>query len=309
MGESITSYIEDLFKYIDGYESNYASFEAEAFFQTYNGIGAVFQALRQQREKAVEVDRVFLEKIKLGPLNSSDFRQITIQVLISFFESVADTDGQSNRAYLYCREFRSVKRDVTYFETYLMPLLMSPGSLNNNFKLNNFFLHEIGRFISNFSSGWSGDLPFEEFKAMPDHRKLLELYLRRSKLGENLCADRDSLEFHMRNVGVFEKLRQSNPLFERYLKEWNYLEEVSLLDKIKDAFSVFWGKLKGLFSSFKYLRLAMTQRFSAYMFYGLLIIILLLLAFIVPARWNSYTGDKQVEFEARVEKTRGAIGK
>ena len=62
MGESITSYIEDLFKYIAGYESDYASFEVEGFFQTYNGIGAVFQALREQREKAVEVDRVFLEK-------------------------------------------------------------------------------------------------------------------------------------------------------------------------------------------------------------------------------------------------------
>ena len=56
MNESITSYIDDLFNYIDTYENNYASFKAEAFFQTYTGTCAVFQTLRQDREKAIEID-------------------------------------------------------------------------------------------------------------------------------------------------------------------------------------------------------------------------------------------------------------
>lgn len=84
MSESIKTYIQDLFRYLEDYESNYSEFKTEAFFQTYNGIFAVFQALRKQRDKAVEVDLFFLENIKQAPLSSSDLRQLTIQILITF---------------------------------------------------------------------------------------------------------------------------------------------------------------------------------------------------------------------------------
>ena len=309
MGQNITSYIEDLFKYINDYESDYNTFETEAFFQTYNGICAVFQALREQRDKAVEVDRVFLEKIKQGPLNSSDLRQLTIQVLISFFESVADTDGQSNRSYLYCREFRSVKRDVTYFETYLMPLLTREGSLNGNFKLNYFFIKEIGRFIRTFSSGFDPEVDFEEFRGMQVHEKLLALYLRRSALGDGVVDDRDSLEYHMRSTGVFDKLRQGSPLAEKYLREWGYLVEESFWDRIRESLSVAMSNLKGFFSSFRYVRLSLAQRFSAYLFYGLMIVIFVFLAIFVPLRWNTYRAERLAEFDEHVEKTAGATGR
>jgi len=302
MAESITSYIEDLFKYINGYEKDYASFEAEAFFQTYNGIGAVFQALREQRDEAIEVDRVFLEKIKQGPLNSSDLRQLTIQIIISFFESVADTDGKSDQAYLYCREFRTVKRDATYFETFLVPLLAREGSLNNNFKLNNFFMKEIGKFIRKFSSGFSTEVNFEEFKGMQLHQKLLILHMRRAEHGEDLVNDRDSLEAHMRGIGVFDKMRQESPLADSYLREWGYLVEESFMDRLRQSLSVFFAKMRGLFSNFSYVRLALSQRYSAYLFYGLAIAIFLFLSIFIPLKWNSYRGKKLAEFEARVQK-------
>jgi hypothetical protein len=310
MGESITSYIEDLFKYINGYESDYSSFEAEGFFQTYNGIGAVFQALREQREKAVEVDRVFLEKIKQRPLNSSDLRQLTIQVIISFFASVADTDGQSGNAYLYCRELRTVRQDKPYFETVLMPLLAREGSLNNNFKLNHFFLKEIGRYIRKFSRGFSTDVNFEDFKGMPVHQKLLVLYLRRSELGEDIINDRDSLECHMRNVGVFDKLRQESPLAESYLKEWDYLPHgLSFMDRLRQFLAVVGGKLRGSFSSSNYVRLALSQRYSAYLFYGLMIVVFVFLAIFVPLQWKKFTDSRLEKFKERVEKTEQAMGK
>ncbi len=309
MSEGITSYIDDLFKYIDDYEKSYSSFEVEAFFQTYNGICAVFQALRQQREKAVEVDRVFLEKIKRGPLNSSDLRQLTIQVLISFFESIVDIDGKSNRAYLYCREFRNVKRDVAYFEDSLIPLLTRDGSMYNNYKLNSFFLKEIGRFITNFSSGWNSNPTFEDFKGFPDHMKLLILHIRRAKLGNDLTGDRNSLEFHMQSVGALEKLRQASTLYEQYLMEWDYLDDESFFDRIKESLIVLWSNFKGLCSSFNYLRLALAQRFSAYLFYSILIIIFVFLAIIVPGKWHRYTEKELVEFMDRVDQTEEAIGK
>ena len=309
MGESITSYIEDLFKYINGYESDYSSFEVEAFFQTYNGIGAVFQALREQREKAVEVDRVFLEKIKQRPLNSSDLRQLTIQIIVSFFESVADTDGQSGNAYIYCREFRNVRQDVPYFETVLMPLLAREGSLNGNFKLNYFFLKEIGRYIRKFSRSFSTDVNFEDFKGMPVHQKLLVLYLRRSELGEDIINDRDSLEFHMRNVGVFDKLRQESPLADGYLREWGYLAQgPSFMDKVRQFFAIIGSKLRGS-SSFNYVRLSLSQRYSAYLFYYLMIVIFVFLAIFVPLRWNKYTERRLERFKTHVEETQNAMGK
>jgi hypothetical protein len=309
MGESITSYIEDLFKYINSYENDYASFEVEGFFQTYNGIGAVFQALREQREKAVEVDRVFLEKIKQRPLNSSDLRQLTIQIIVSFFESVADTDGQSGNAYIYCREFRTVRQDVPYFETVLMPLLAREGSLNGNFKLNHFFLKEIGRYIRKFSRAFSADVNYEDFKGMPVHQKLLVLSLRRAELGEDIGNDRDSLEFHMRNVGVFDKLRQESPLAESYLKEWDYLPHgLSFMDRMKRFFAIIGSKLRGS-SSANYVRLSLSQRYSAYLFYGLMIVVFVFLAVFVPLQWNKYTERRLERFKAHVEETQRAMGK
>jgi hypothetical protein len=309
MYEGIKSYIQDLFKYIDTYEKSYDSFDIEAFLQTYNGIYAVFQALREQRDRAVEVDQQFLERIKEGPISSSDLRQMTLQILISFFESIADTDGQSNQAYLYCRERRDSKRDVTYFERYLVPLLTQPGSLNNNFKLNKFFLKEIGRFIDKFGSGVAADVSPEDFDAMPDGRKLLELHIRRDKFGHDLVDDRNSLEFHLRNVGAFERLRQVGPLFEKYLKEWGYLIEESFLDKVKKSAVVIWSNIKSLFSNYRYFRLAFTQRNSAYIFYGLLIVLFLFLAVFIPLSWNSHSKSRLVEFEQRVEGARETISK
>jgi len=309
MGQSITSYIDDLFKYIETYESNYSAFETEAFFQTYNGISAVFQALKQQRDKAIEVDQVFLQKIKQGPLNSSDLRQLTIQILVSFFETIADTDGQSNRAYLYCRDLRSAKRDIAYFETSLVPILTREGSLNNSFKLNQFLLSEIGRFIKNFGSGVRADMTPEQFDSLSKANKLLELSRRRKELGDGLFKDRNSLEFHLHGIGAFEKLRQSSPLFEQYLKEWNYLIDESFFDRLKKGFAVLGGKIKGVFSSFGYFRLSLTQRNTAYLYYGLVIVLFIFLAIYVPLKWNSHTENKLIEFENRVETTQRAISK
>ncbi len=309
MNEGIKSYIQDLFKYIDTYEKDYHSFDREAFLQTYNGIYAVFQALREQRERAVEVDQQFLERIKEGPLSSSDLRQLTIQILISFFESIADTDGQSNRSYLYCRERRDIKRDVTYLQKYLVPLLTQPGALNNNFELNKFFLNEIGRFIDQFGSGVDQEISPEEFDAMPDGGKLLELHVRRAKFGSQLADDRNSLEFHLRSIGAFEKLSRVSPLFEKYLREWGYLVEESFLERLKNSAVLVWSNIKSLFSNYRYFRLALNQRNSAYVFYGLLIILFIFLAVFVPLKWNSYSDSRLNELEKRMEKTREAISR
>jgi hypothetical protein len=309
MAGSISTYIDDLFKYIDTYENNYAAFKTEAFFQTYNGIYSLFQALRQERQKAVEVDQYFLHKIKSGPLNSSDLKQMALQVMITFFESVADTDGQTNRAYLYCRDLRPVRRDVSYFEEHLVPLLHRPGSFNNNFDLNAFFLHEIGRFIQKFGQGVRNDLTPEQFDAMPDHGKLLELSRRRHELGEDLLRDRNSLEFHLHQVGTLDKLSQASPVFNQYLETWGYLTRVGFWDKVKSAGNVLWGKFKSLFSSFGYFRLSLSQRNPAYIFYGIIIIVFIWLAIYVPLRWNRYTEDKLIDFENRVEQTQEAISK
>lgn len=309
MAEGIKSYIEDLFRYLDIYETRYAEFKTEAFFQTYNGIYAVFQALRKQRDKAIDVDQYFLDKIKQAPISSSDLRQITIQALITYFESEADTDGQSNKAYLYCRDLRPVKRDASFFEEHLVPLLFREGSLNGNLQVNSFFLNEIGRYINKFAKGVRADLSPEEFGALSDPMKFLELARRRIELGSELLKDRNSLEFHLQRVDTFRKLSERNRIFDNYLKEWNYLVETSFWARLKSSLTELWGKLKGLFSSFGYFRLSLTQRKPAYLLYSLIIIIFILLAIYIPLKWNSYSHNKFIEFENKATTTQEAINR
>jgi hypothetical protein len=308
MPESIKSYIEDLFKYISSYEAQSAEFETEAFFQTYNGIYAVFHALRQQRDKAIDVDQYFLEKIRHIPLNSSDLRQLTIQILITYFESEADTDGQSNAAYLHCRELRIAKRDVAFFQQSLMPILFKEGSLNNNEKLRMFFLKEIARYTNKFVSGVNVDLTPEAFNAMSEPLKILELARRRQELGTELFSDRNSLEFHLRRVEGLKKLGDKGKIFAGILTEWRYLEIPSFWGKVKKISGVLWAKFKGVFSSFRYFRLVLTQRNPAYLYYGLIIALFLVLAILVPMRWAGHSQDVLQKMNDRAVEIQQKIG-
>jgi hypothetical protein len=305
----INSYVDDLFSYLDTFENRYAEFKTEAFLQTYNGIYAVFQALRQQRDKAVEVDRYFLDRIQKAPLSSSDVRQLSIQILIAFFESEADIDGQSNKAYLYCRDLRPVKRDISFFEDHLIPLLFRDGSLNNNYRLNSFFLGEIARYLNKFGRGIQDNLNPEAFGAMSDPAKFLELMRRRMLLGDDILSDRGSLEFHLQRVDAFGKLGRTSKLHEYYLTEWNYLRTTSFWSKLKSSSAELWGKFKGAFKNARYFRLVMTQRTAAYLLYGLIIVIFLLLALYVPSKWHDYSLDRMEEFQQKASSTQSGPGR
>ncbi|MDD5425316.1 MAG: hypothetical protein PHN52_02350 [candidate division Zixibacteria bacterium] len=304
----IKAYIEDLFKYLDTFESRYPEFDTEAFLQTYNGIYTVFKTLRQQRDDALDVDRYFLERIKKMPLTSSDLRQLVIQVLITYFESEADTDGQSNKAYLYCRDLRPSKRDITFFEEHLIPLLFRDGALNNNYRLHNFILREIARYINKFCRPVDPNLSPEAFAGLSDPHKFLELMQRRMALGDGLLGDRASLEFHLQRIDVFNKLGRKNKLFEKYLTEWKYLSKTSFWTKMKSALAEIGGKIKGTFTSFRYFRLVMTQRRAAYLFYGIIIVVFIFLAFYVPSQWSKYYNRQLEKFQKHaVEVQQGAV--
>jgi hypothetical protein len=295
----IKTYIEDLFKYLESFEKGASEFETEAFLQTYNGIYAVFQALRQQRDKALEVDQYFLSRIERTPLNSSDLRQLSIQIMITYFESEADTDGQSNRSYLYCRGLRAVKQDIPFFEQHLIPLLFKEGSLGNNFRLHHFFLDEIARYMGKFGKKVKPNISPEEFSAQGDSIKFLELARRRLEMGNELLKDRTSLEFHLQRIKAFDKLGQKNKLYERYLTEWQYLRKTSFWAAVRRFLSELGGKFRGAFSSSRYFRLVMTQRTPAYFYYFLLIVIFLFLAVYVPMKWSGYSRNKLNELNNR----------
>jgi len=297
----IKSYIDDIFRFLDTYESNYQQFQTDAFIQTYNGIYAVFQALRQQRDQAVEVDQYFLQRLRSAPLTSSDARQITMQLLISYFESEADVDGQSNRAYAYCRDLRAVKRDVPFFEAHLVPLLFTEGSLNNNFQLSRFFLQEVARFMQKFGSPVDPNLSPEKFGGLADPLKFLELARRRLELGADVIKDRGSLEFHLRQVDTFNKMCASGRTYEKYLREWNYLVTTSFWSRLKGMFGRVWGKVKGAFSNWSYFRLTLAQRNPAYAFYTIVMIVMIVLAVLVPSWWNKHKDSQLNEFKQHSE--------
>ncbi|MCK5125864.1 MAG: hypothetical protein KAR42_06380 [candidate division Zixibacteria bacterium] len=292
----IKTYIDDLFRYLDTFENKSTEFETEAFLQTYNGIYAVFQAFRKQRDKAIEVDQYFLQRIQKEPLTSSVLRQLTIQVLITFFESEADIDGQSNKSYLYCRDLRASKRDIAYFEEHLLPLLFRDGGLNNNFRLNSFFLSEIGRYLNKFGRDVNAGLSPEAFESMSVPQRFLELMRRRLSLGPDLLSDRNSLEFHLHRVDAFSKLSGKSGVGEQYLKKWNYLKTTSFWDKVTGALSEIGGKIKGTFASFTYFKLVITQRTAAFFWYSVIALFFVFLSIYVPMKWVSYSDEKLEQF-------------
>ncbi|MFH1686360.1 MAG: hypothetical protein ABIE70_02420 [bacterium] len=297
---AVKTYIDDLFRYLDTFERESDKFQTEAFFQTYNGIGAVFQALRQQRDQAVEVDQHLLDHVKQSPLTSSDIRLLTTQILVTFFEVEADIDGRSNKAFTYCRGLRAVKQDGPYFESVLTPTLFRPGALSGNYALNAFFLKELARYLNVYGQPLNPNLSPEAFAAMSDPLKMLELQRRHLQLGSDLLSDRGSVEFHLSRVEGFAKLAQAHPLMEKYLKGWQYLVETSWWSRLRTWLAESGGKGRGALSNWRYLRLVLTQRSPAYFFYGLMIVLFLGWAILMPSLWQSYEDQRLQEFEQRV---------
>ena len=293
------SYIDDLFKYIESYESNYPKFETDGFLQTYSGIVTVFQTLRQDRNQAVEVDYYLLDKIKTFPLTTSDLRQVTIQVLITRFEAEVDTDGRSNAAYSYCRNQRSVKQDVPFFETKLSPLLFKDDSLRDNDRVNAFLLEEMAGYINNFGKAVKADMTPEQFDGLAEPLKMVELQRRRLSLGKQLTRDRSSLEFHLQRVGSLSRLGDKGRLYDLYLTQWDYLVTTSIWSRLTIWLGEIGAKGKGAFSSFGYFRLLSTQRKLAYLTYTLVIILSLAIAFGATSLWNSYADRKLEQFQQR----------
>ena len=301
----IKTYIEDLFRYLETYENNYASFETEAFQQTYQGIIAVFQALRQQRDEAVMVDYEFLDNVKGSPLTSSDLRQLTVQVLITYFES----DGRSNSAYAYCRGLRAIKQDIPFFEKHLVPMLFEEGSLNNNHRLRAFMLDEMARYMNKFGGKLQPSLSPEDFQALSVPMRLLELTRRRMNMGTNLITDRTTLEFHLQRIDYFNKIGTKHRICDQFLRDWQYLKTTSFWAKVKGVLSEIGSKFKGAFSSFGYFRLTITQRNPAYFFYGLLIVIFILVAIYVPIKWQDHANDKLEALQQRTEQLQAGPGR
>ena len=306
--DTIKTYVEDLFKYLNTYEKNYSQFKTEAFLQTYNGIYAVFQALQQQRDKAVELDYVFLDRVREKPLGESDLRQVAVQTLITFFESVADTDGRSNQAYSHCRGIRPVKQDVPYFEKHLLPLLFKEGCLKDNYRLNSFFLNEVARYLNKFGKRIQVDLTPEKFNAMGGPVKFLELARRRLELGEDILRDRESLEFHLQRVDAFTKLKAKGKVYRQHLSTWGYLRRRNFWSKFKSWFSEFWGKFLGASSSGRYFWLVISQRSPAYLAYTIVVILFLTAAVVVPIVWNKHNQKQLEEFKERAAEVQRKAG-
>lgn len=308
MSENITAVIDDLFRYVQDYETESGGFNVEAFINTYNGIKAVFQPLREQRRDAVEVDQLLLERIRQVHLSKSDLRQLTIQVLLSYFNAIANTDGTTNKAYYACRQMRKIPMDVRYFEEELMPLLTREGSLKGHLDLNRFFLEQIGKYIKEYGGSFKGNVTPEEFKGMPIQSKILILYLRRLELGNALVRDRNSLEFHMRREsGEFEKMTKSYSIADYYLdSQWKYIEKIGFWTRVKGFVGLAWARFRGSLTSMDYVKLSVAQRPPAYIYYLLIIVIFLFLALAIPLVWSNYRNSELEKFNNRIDAVEAA---
>ena len=301
---SINSYIENLFAYLDRFEKNPADLDTEAFLQTYNGIYAVFQTLRKERDRAVEIDQFFLGKIKQTPLSKSDLRLITVQLLISYFEVESDVDGQSNQAYLYCRGQREVKQDVPYFENHLVPRLFADGSLGFNRQLKTFFLGEIARYMNRYGSRVPTDIRPEDFDRMSDASKFLLLARRRLELGRDLITERGTLEHDLAQIDAFKKLAARGREQRDYLADWGYLTTTTIWSRIAAWFSDTLSRIGGAFKSWRYFRLVIRQRSAALAVYSLMILLAIVIAIWVPSMWMDYSNERLEQLEQHADELR-----
>jgi len=306
---SINAYVDDLFSYFERFETNPSQFDTEAFLQTYNGIYAVFQTLRRERERAVAIDQYFLSKIKLTPLRTSELRLLTIQLLITYFEVEADIDSQSDQAYLYCRGQREVKQDVPFFENHLVPFLFGGSALNQNVKLNAFFLDEISRYMNRYGSPPPADVKPEAFDRMSDASKFLLLARRRLAFGKELVKDRGALEHHLAQVEAFSKLAGRARIHRAYLSEWQYLTSISIWTRLMAWLGETLGKIGGAFSSWRYFRLVLRQRKAAFLYYSIITIIAVVAAVYVPMKWLDYSNEKLQQLEQRATEIQDGGGR
>jgi hypothetical protein len=178
--------------------------------------------------------------------------------------------------------------------------------LNNINQLNAFFLAKIARYLNTFGKPIQTDLSPETFGGLSDPMKFLEMARRRQQLGEGLMQDRSTLEFHMHRIEAFKKLAQRGPLFNWYLHEWNYVVKAGgFWAKVKGFFGRLGGKFRGAFSSSRYFRMSLAQRNPAYAFYGIIIILFILLAIYVPMKWSEYKQDRLQQMRDQLTEQRG----
>ncbi len=306
---AISAYIENLFTYLDRFEDRPAEIDTEAFVQTYSGIYAVFQALRKERDRATEIDQFFLSKIKATPLNKSDLRQVTVQLLVTYFEVESDVDGQSNQAYLYCRGQRELRQDAPFFESHLAPKLFSESGLGQNQRLVEFLLDEIVRYMNRYGSRIPVDLTPEQFDRLTESSKFLMLARRRLELGKDLARERGSLEHQLLQFETFRKLAARGRIQRELLSGWDYLQTTSFWSRLFGAIGDSLGRLGGAFKSWRYFRHVIRERNTAYLFYSIIIVLAIALAIWVPSKWLSYTDTKLQQLEQHAGEIQAQSGR
>ena len=105
---------------------------------------------------------------------------------------------------------------------------------------------------------------------------------------------------------AFAKLAQKNRLADLYLSEWGYLvKKKGFWPKLKSFFGILGSKLRGVFSSWGYFRLVMTQRNPAFLLYGILIVFFIAAAIYVPLKWQAHARSKLMQLDQHVEELHG----
>jgi hypothetical protein len=94
-----------------------------------------------------------------------------------------------------------------------------------------------------------------------------------------------------------------------YLKHWDYLVTTSFWSRVKSSLAEVWGKIKGAFRSWRYFRLVITQRNPAYLFYGVIIVIMIAVAVLVPSWWGNYEDSQLEEFRERAQRIHRSTGR
>jgi len=85
----------------------------------------------------------------------------------------------------------------------------------------------------------------------------------------------------------------------QYLADWGYLAKSNFWSRCWRAVAIQATKVKRAFTSIKYLRFILSQRYPAVVLHLLLIVFFIWLGIYVPNRWQQYEREQLESFSER----------
>jgi hypothetical protein len=248
------------------------------------------------------VDQSLLEAVQRTPLERSDLRFLTAHLLTTIFDYTVRATHR-REAYLYCIRQRKTKNDANFLVQEIAPKLFKTDKLERSHGIRERYLHHICilQNLGGYQNPLRDDISVSHVNSISKTEVMLGLFHRLMDVmktrSQSLIARRGSLEYRLAQSDFFDQLAQSNSIYRQFLLDWGYIsKEESWWEQLKELsgnlFRRFFGNLRNL----RFFAFNLTRQRGAFIFYPLLIILFLSLAYLVTKRWKDHREHRLSDF-------------